>query len=458
MRIRPVEVAIPSTPSELFQNDLLDRKEPIEVLTAAISSIEGPCVVAVDAEWGAGKTTFLRLWAQYLRNKKYQVVEYNAWKTDFANHPFAALFHEMTSALPSNKEQVIEEFKNIGKDLARSFVEHHLGRVGLDQIMKCGPRPLEEYRQTKDLLTKFRTALQNTASGLGDNPLVVFIDELDRCRPLYAIELLEVAKHLFSVDGVVFVFGVNQEQLKHSVSVVYGTDFDSADYLRRFFDWEFVLPASDRKVFIDRQLSNTRLNAYFASKNDQVLCANAWLRSYLSSHDISIRTVAQFVHRAGLALATLPSDMGRFQWATVVALIIKTTDPGVYRRLLTGTISDDDAYQRLSVHSSITALPHPRRFEAAIIMACHEMADTGPGDESIEQPLLQKHRKRCETVDASKEYRAAKGICKLVDAFNRLTQAGEEGFSFRHAIRRIEMTSAEHSGLLQRQLAESRNP
>lgn len=135
IRIRPIEVEIPSEPSELFQNDLLDRKEPIEVLTAAISSIEGPCVVAVDAEWGAGKTTFLRLWAQYLRNKRYPVVEYNAWETDFASHPFAALFDAMIGDLTDSREQFVEGLKDTGTALVRSLGEHLLGSVGLGPVM-----------------------------------------------------------------------------------------------------------------------------------------------------------------------------------------------------------------------------------------------------------------------------------------------------------------------------------
>lgn len=472
IRIRPVDVEIPSKPSELFQNDLLDRKEPIEVLTAVISSIEGPCVISVDAEWGAGKTTFLKLWAQYLRNEEYSVVEYNAWETDFASHPFAALFDAMVSDLTS-RERITEGVKQIGTALALSLGEHLLGNVGLSPVIRlignvgesqqpC-PRSLAEYRQLKDLLAEFRRELQaaadkmQTATG-NRKPLVIFIDELDRCRPSYAIELLEVAKHLFSVDGIVFVFGLNQAQLKHSVSVIYGTGFDSSDYLRRFFDLDFVLPAPDRKVFVDRQLSDTGLATYFAGGGDQSLIADAWLRSYLASQHISIRSVAQFAHRAGLALAALPSNMWRFQWATVFALIVRTTDPEVYRRILDGTISDDEAYRRLRVHPSIASLPHRWSFEAATIMACHDTSDTKPGDDHVEQPLLQKHRKRLQTVDTSTEYHAADRICRMVDFLDKQVESRLEGFGFRHAIRRIELMSARHSGLLLQQLAESRNP
>ena len=471
IRVRPAEVEIPrNKPDELFKNDLLDRKESIDVLTAVISSIEGPCVMAVDAEWGAGKTTFLKLWAQHLRNEQYPVVEYNAWETDYASHPFAALFDAMLGDLTNSRDQFVEDLKDTGVELVRSLGIHFLGSVGLGPIMTLlakqigksqpsDPSSLAEYRQMKNLLAKFKKALEKAASRLRDStggrvPLVVFVDELDRCRPSYAIELLEVAKHLFSVDGVVFVFGINQAQLKHSVSVLYGADFDSAAYLHRFFDLNFLLPASDRTNFVYRQLYATGLTTYFAG-SEQSRVADAWLRSYLSSQDISVRSVAQFAHRAGLALAALPSNMWRFQWATVVALIIKTTDLEVYGRILAGTISDEDAYRKLRTHPSIASLPHPNGFEAAVIMACHDMVDARRGDEAMKQPLLQKHRERSKNDDSSTEFQTAKRICQLVEVFNRATTFRAEGFGFRRAVRRIELMSARESGLLQQQLTES---
>ena len=85
IRIQPREIDVPE--NDPFKNDLLGRKESVEVLTHLVGSLEGPCVLAVDAAWGNGKTTFLRIWAQYLRNRGFPVVEFNAWETDFSGTP-----------------------------------------------------------------------------------------------------------------------------------------------------------------------------------------------------------------------------------------------------------------------------------------------------------------------------------------------------------------------------------
>ena len=64
VRVRPIDFEVPE--DDPFANDLLYRRAPIEVLTDLIRGIEGPCVLAVDSPWGTGKTSFLRMWAQYL--------------------------------------------------------------------------------------------------------------------------------------------------------------------------------------------------------------------------------------------------------------------------------------------------------------------------------------------------------------------------------------------------------
>ena len=111
------------------------------------------------------------------------------------------------------------------------------------------------YEEARAAVKEFKEALQDVTQGSsgsrGYRPVVVIIDELDRCRPSYAVELLEAAKHLFSVDGILFVLGVNRSQLAHSVTALYGGGFDANGYLRRFVDLEFRLPEPGRAQFVE---------------------------------------------------------------------------------------------------------------------------------------------------------------------------------------------------------------
>ena len=110
---------------------------------------------------------------------------------------------------------------------------------------------------------------------IDDRPLVIGIDELDRCRPSYAIEMLELAKHLFAVDHVVFALAVNRSELAHSVKVLYGQDFDAARYLRRFFDLDFRLPQPDRTAFIKQLMEATELNDHLERQDRRPTRSNS---------------------------------------------------------------------------------------------------------------------------------------------------------------------------------------
>jgi hypothetical protein len=98
-------------------------------------------------------------------------------------------------------------------------------------------------------------------------PIIILIDELDRCRPTYAIKLLEEIKHLFDVPGLVFVLAMNVEQLGHSVCGAYGSGFDGRAYLRRFIDREYRLAEPNLEPLLEllcRQanLDETRFQSF----------------------------------------------------------------------------------------------------------------------------------------------------------------------------------------------------
>ena len=267
IRVRPEEIDIPQ--DDPFGNDLLNRKESAEILTQLIVGIDGPCVLAVDAAWGAGKTTFLKMWAQHLRNERFPVVEFNAWETDHAGDPFVAIVTELTEGLRGFEDESlnakIRDTAEAAKQVAVRAIPGVIrlltaGVLDVDQLIEkeagrilssYAEDRLKEYTQTRNSIDGFRNKLAEMSNALATrperHPLVVMVDELDRCRPSYAVELIEVAKHLFAVDHTVFILAVNRDQLIHSIRALYGNAFDGAGYLRRFFDIDFRLPDSDRQ-------------------------------------------------------------------------------------------------------------------------------------------------------------------------------------------------------------------
>ena len=97
-------------------------------------------------------------------------------------------------------------------------------------------------------------------------PIVFFVDELDRCRPNYAMEMLERIKHVFNVDGVVFVISTDRQQLVNSVKTLYGEGIDAEGYLRRFFDLSYQLPAPTTVLFVSMLFEQYHLDKYFKER------------------------------------------------------------------------------------------------------------------------------------------------------------------------------------------------
>ena len=390
MKIRPDEISIPC--DNPFLHDLLDRKNTILTLTNLLRNLESPYTMSIDASWGNGKTTFLNMWKQHLRNEGFPVVGFNAWDTDFAEYPLIALTSELLITLRS-----LDDHGDLGLDAIESTlprihkitltkaipwlmslagviggiqandpsvalmgntlaagVAGTMEEVTRDEPLDDPPEPLT-YIEAKEAINSFRNALANTAEKLSekyhDKPLIIAIDELDRCRPSYAVELLEIAKHFFSVGNIVFVLAIDKTQLAHAIKAIYGGEFDSIGYLRRFVDLDFRLPSPDRKTFMTQLMNQTGLHQFFDDYN-----AQSWgkpddtrrlLKSFLSSPTLSIRQIQQALYHLGLVLASLDSRTEISYGAIAALVILKTIDPVTYRRFVQSDMTDKDVLDTL---------------------------------------------------------------------------------------------------------------
>ena len=421
VRVQPRDIDVVA--DDPFAHDVLDRKEQISVLTSVIKAIDGPCVLGIDGPWGSGKTTFIRMWAQHLLDEKFPVVSFNAWETDFSDDPFLALSDEISQALQEYRgrsfdakiEKVLEKSKEVairatpaviriltaGVLDVSTILEQELGQT----LASYAQEKVSAYRGAQRSLRDFRNSLQDAALSVSDTegglPLVVVIDELDRCRPSYAVGLLEIAKHLFSVDRVVFILAVNREQLAHSVCALYGNNFDGEGYLRRFFDIELRLPDPNRKRFIENALGSIQIDDYFSRTKDQQ-AGRAYqqirlmLSAFFAGSDLSLRNINQAIHHLGLVLATLRSDRQFLGFSAAVALILRTLDPATYREFTNREIEDAEVAQRTFTKIEIDdedTVHQKALFEAVLIVGSLEMQSRGRylSDQSV-TPLLERYQ------------------------------------------------------------------
>ncbi|MCG7982527.1 MAG: KAP family NTPase [Candidatus Thiodiazotropha lotti] len=317
--------------------DLLDRQQYSTILTSYLERINKPFVLNVNAGWGFGKTYFLRNWAESLKN--HPVVYINAWENDFNDDPLITILDSLNNALSAHlndnqeAERALKEIltaggrfiKKTASILTKGAIQKALGteayedlrQLNIDEFAgKSVKFLLEEHSENSKNIKHFRDELNTLLESIASNnnditlPAFIFIDELDRCRPTYAIELLESIKHLFSVKGAVYIIATDSTQLQHSIRAVYGEGFNGVEYLRRFFDREFVLPDPSYKQIVaslssdfteyDKLLDTGFIPFHRNGREHTTDCENNcnaidwWFDFYSGSFRIPTRTLIQY--------------------------------------------------------------------------------------------------------------------------------------------------------------------
>jgi len=281
MKIKHDEIEI--SKENPFANCKLNREAYAGILTSIIDTYPEGFVLAINNEWGTGKTTFVRMWQQYLINKGYTTLYFNAWENDFDKNPLVALISELKVLKTSSNEDIFKSVMQKGSIIARNILPALLKGLmknyidtdilldaienttqGTAQIFE---EEVKEYSNKKQSVSEFRLELEEFIKKTNNNkPLVFIIDELDRCRPNYAVEVLEQIKHLFSVHGIIFVLSIDKVQLGYAIRGVYGNDrINSDEYLRRFIDLEYSIPTPSFDAFCLYLYDYYNFDAFFLS-------------------------------------------------------------------------------------------------------------------------------------------------------------------------------------------------
>lgn len=262
-----------------FQNDKLNREPFANILTHIIDTYSDTgCVLSLNGDWGSGKTTFVKMWQQHLKNNNYKTLYFNAWKNDYLDDPLIAILGELKEVFNANDniKNVVTYGGKIFLKIAEAFI---LKKIGIDskelsaaisEITNICSKSIDNYNEYKQTLDQFKNSLSElVASESNGKPIVFFVDELDRCNPHYAVKVLERIKHLFEVPNIAFIIAVNEEQLQYAIQGFYGSDkINGKEYLRRFFDMNITLPKPDMSNYVRVLYNVHKFDDYFTFNQD----------------------------------------------------------------------------------------------------------------------------------------------------------------------------------------------
>lgn len=251
--------------------DEFARKAIAEKIIKLLDSPIDVSPLIIDGKWGTGKTEFcfkLKNLIEAENPNNYKVGYINAFQADHANEPLLALIAEVASFY----DEKDEKRKNFIKDAIpylrlvsgigiKALVGFAFGRYAADapELLKDGLDEIKEgseslVDQSLESLIKDQVEAEKNLATLRDalsdiaktNPVILLIDELDRCRPDFAIMMLETIKHVFDVENVQIVLVTNADQLKATIKHSYGSETNSHDYLYKFFKYQINLPTSTK--------------------------------------------------------------------------------------------------------------------------------------------------------------------------------------------------------------------
>ncbi|MCJ1989044.1 KAP family P-loop NTPase fold protein [Lactococcus carnosus] len=280
MERQDINTAEDSQILKLLNKDLLNRNKNLYALINFINGIDGQMILNIDGAWGTGKSVFLRQ-LEYVSSTKdfiesqssvyktiveefkenYFVLYFNSWEHDLYNNPMESLISELLMKIASEIDletemgTVKDEMRGRLKKAGGKFLNRVINKITADLI------DLEDFRELKEdntpEITSIRSqkeavnSLLQELSSITKKRILIIIDELDRCKPSYAVELLEIVKHFFTHDDVIFLFGTNKSELEHTIKSLYGQGFNGYKYLNRFFDFEFNLPRVDNEKYAE---------------------------------------------------------------------------------------------------------------------------------------------------------------------------------------------------------------
>lgn len=355
--------------SKPFYGDQLDRKKLALHLTGFLERLKEGAVLAIDAPWGEGKTWFGKNWAEHLKNDAYQVIYIDAFEQDYIEDPFMLLSAEILEVMGENDlaPKLTETATNIAKALipmGTKMIVNTIGQwaLGTSNLSEKAKEFLEgavddsaevssgwikdrltKHAGDKALMQQFKEQLTEFANSNPERPIVIFIDELDRCKPTFAVELIERIKHFFDVPNLVFVLLLNREQLEKAVCGVYGHDTDAATYLGKFINFFFRLPKTEPTSYYAEKEMNGFVKSTFEKyrfpEHDKIVQAIDTVTFFAIQMNLSLRDIERAV-----ALYAFAFPIGQLEQIIIYWIILKQKDFKLFNELVQG---DKESHQKM---------------------------------------------------------------------------------------------------------------
>lgn len=315
-------------------------------------------IIAIDDKWGAGKTTFVKHWCKEVGagETAIETIYFDAFSHDYQDDPLLALATEIYGFMVKKDAsgKTLGNVKKLSSAVAASLGNQLIkaltkGAIDAKELVKdfndvrAGLQPVLEQHMEKageraQIIESFKDELKRSIEKLEGRKLVFVIDELDRCRPDFALDLLEKVKHIFAVKGLVFLLVMSKGQFSKSIKMRYG-EINSDLYLQKFIHFSLSLP---KRNFPARNLS--QLGSFFDVKRDSIeLSGILLLETLLTIHEASFRQAGWCISVTLRVFALMEGYLSGNLSCIVLICFLKEINPDLLGKLKNKNISYAEA-------------------------------------------------------------------------------------------------------------------
>lgn len=340
--------------------DFADRLE--KFLVVEQDYVEGSLVISLSSKYGSGKTSFLQMWKSSLENSENKtekpiLIYLNAWESDYYGDPLFAIISALVNCTQGAGESV-QKLSDAAKDLGWFSIAiggQIVNKVtGIDAVAagdfaekKKAERAEKQkaianafliYEGRKNAMDSLKVAISEFVAA-SKSGVWFFVDELDRCRPDYAISYLETIKHIFDVKGAVFVLAADRRQLENSARTAFGSDLDFEEYYRKFIHREVILPAISDSGY--KKLAS-KYAEYYLEREGKRNCFMKHdgverIAEFVAALKLTPRQIQEVFRILGHIFETSKENRGRILWCLAVGSIVmaalKIGEPRVFHLL-----------------------------------------------------------------------------------------------------------------------------
>ena len=329
------------TIKEILNKNYIDRNKYLNGVLNILNNINESKIIALDGEWGSGKTWFVKAIEYLLNNNieeqisdiklevlnsvkdEYMTFYYNAWENDDAKSAMLSLIYKLVNDSCLQKEK--EKTGPIPR-LLNSLVKYTTGgaldpKNDLFGEQWTNNQITEEIKTSEEIKVIFRELIDNLLIE-NKNKILIIIDEIDRCKPIFAIDLLENIKHFYDDNRIVFLVSTNNRQLSASVCKVYGEKYDGDAYLDKFFDINLELPNNYIEKYILAIDENITSQQYSAKSCREIAKYYSFTMREYNRYLKAVETIKTYLDLRGTVLY-LSDAINRIFIPLALALKIK---------------------------------------------------------------------------------------------------------------------------------------